>query len=68
VKIFGAIRQSNHMHEIQEENQKLIEESQSKHKAYIFYPDDKSKNIWSILLVTMLVLTAIITPFRVCFV
>lgn len=65
VKIFGAIRQCDHMEQIEEQK---MEEYAIKRRWYIFYPNDKYKSIWNIILVVLLILTGIITPFRVCFV
>lgn len=65
VKIFGAIRQSDHMNQIEEQR---IEGSLFKKKCYILYPNDRAKTAWNVILIALLVMTGILTPLRVCFV
>jgi hypothetical protein len=66
VKIFGAIRQSGHMNQIEE--QKYEEYSIKNRKWYIIYPNDSFKSVWNIFLIVILIFTGMLTPFRVCFI
>ncbi|CAD8184026.1 unnamed protein product [Paramecium pentaurelia] len=65
VKIFGAIRQDDHMNMIEDE---VFKSNQEEKKTYMFYPDENFKTFWNMLLIFLLLATAVITPFKVCFI
>lgn len=65
VKIYGAIRQDEHMENLEDEVHKETAELK---QPYILYPDEPFKTYWNILLIFLLLLTAVLTPFKVCFV
>ncbi|KRX02099.1 Cyclic nucleotide-binding protein [Pseudocohnilembus persalinus] len=46
----------------------IINTTQKKPKIFPLYPEDKFRQYWDISLLLMLVLTALITPVRVCFI
>ncbi|CAD8104476.1 unnamed protein product [Paramecium sonneborni] len=65
VKIFGAIRQDDHMDLIEDE---VFKSNQGEKRTYLLYPDEQFKTIWNMLLIFLLLATTIITPFKVCFI
>ncbi|KAM3146799.1 hypothetical protein pb186bvf_000953 [Paramecium bursaria] len=66
VKIFGAIWQDEHMNDV---NHQIMRKNNNQfQQKYVIYPDSDFKTTWNILLIMMLLLTAIITPFSVCFI
>ncbi|CAK89996.1 unnamed protein product (macronuclear) [Paramecium tetraurelia] len=62
VKIFGAIRQDDHMNMIEDE---VFKSNQEEKKTYMFYPDEQFKTFWNLLLIFLLLATAVITPFKI---